>query len=288
MESPEAIIPGTRGAPLLVSVPTCCVYAITDGRIDVLVRRELITGTAVADGWLYVATAEQTDHPGAISRVALDGAKHETLLAFGTNDGPLMLAVAGSFVYAVTAHSDPQTLNFSDVRLHRIPIAGGAETSVALQVPVTALAVRGDRALLASRSEIYEIRDLALTRIAVSSDAISALASNGTDVYVGALGGIHHLTPKNELELFATVQTLRAIAASATHVAWIDGDNVMVEPVAGGTPKQIPTLKQEPGAVAIDGSAVYWSVPYYYVSEAKTTEERLRAQRAGFVARSLL
>ena len=282
MGSPDMIV---AGPPLVVGVSTCCAYAIAGGHITPLVTRELLGDLVIAGCWLYVANGEQTGHPAAITRVTLDGSRRETLLSLPAGSAPIALAVVGGTVYAVTAHQDGSS-GMTDIRLNRI--AGGKVTSTPLDKPVRTLVARGERVLLAGGHDIYEIRDLALTRLASADGTIEGLAIADNDVYVATFEAVHRLTSRNTLERVATGERIRAVAVTQTHIAWIDAAKIMAQPIAGGPAKQVATFREQLAVLAADASAVYWSVPYYYAPDAKTVEQRLQSQKAGFVARTPL
>jgi hypothetical protein len=204
------------------------------------------------------AGAPVTDDAGAyvrgVFKVPAAGGT-AAMLASGTGQP---LAADSANVYVTMADS-----------LVRVPIAGGAGTTLASAPAATNLAVDSQNVYWLAQGQSTDVLSVPIAGGSVTTLATSPTSGAGSFA-VGATGVYFSCEPwayavtkvplgGGAVTTVASMGNAKALALDSTSVYWVDGANAMKVALSGGT---VTTLAPAQAALslAVDGTSLYWTV----------------------------
>jgi hypothetical protein len=194
---------------------------------------------------------------------ACTGPKCPVVLATDTDPGCCIVA-DGNYVYWVSNAG-------TGYPIRRVPTTGGTPESIdRSDFGVSDMAIKAGVLYWVASDGIYR-HDLAsasgsATKIASGSPQFSQFGVNSSAVFWADVSGSPiHKTPAagGTTVDFAMTTQAQYVAADETNVYWSDqdlmGGSFVMAPVGGGTPTVVATDLTNPGAIAVDGTNVYYA-----------------------------
>lgn len=275
------------GDQVVFEDPTCCIYVtpLAGGPTTTLVRRTLIADFAISGKQLiYVGVLENAQRM-TVAGVALPGGGDKAMPPRpvpGDYDRAQIVAT-NSDVYVVAQTLQASALlHWSIDGSHASNVSGGGslfgDASHAYLVDgATVRSLGSDGTIGAAVGALSDARP---ERFALAGDTLyyeSSHAIRRAHFEAGAL--------KND-DWSADAGIVDSIAADQGRVVWGEGHTIYTAHPAKAAVLDSPG--EEIVGLALARDRIVWSVPYTYGPHATTTEERLKTQKIGFLARTRL
>ena len=274
------------GDQVVFEDPTCCIYVtpLAGGPTTTVVRRTLIADFAISGKQIVYVGVLENGQRMTVAGVALPGGDKAMPPQPVPGDYDRAQIVAtNSDVYVVAQTLQASALlHWSIDGSHVSNVSGGGslfgDASHAYLVDGAAVRTLGSDGTIGTA--VGAVSDATPGRFALAGDALYYASSH-------AIRRAHFDGGALKDDAWSVdAGIVDSIAADQGRVVWGEGHTIYT-----AHPAKTP-VRDSPGeeivGLALSRDRIVWSVPYTYGPHATTTEERLKTQKIGFVARTRL